>query len=261
MNRLAKILDHKRVELAERMQAMPLASLRDMAEKADAPLDFYKALKCPDGERPRLIAEVKCASPSRGVLVENFDPLALAETYRANGAAAISVLTDEKFFCGDMQYLRDIAAMQPRIPALRKDFILDEYQLYEARAAGASAALLIVAALEVTQVHDLRETCEGLGMHALVEAHAADEVDVALKAGAKVVGINNRDLVTFNVNLETSLELRAMIPKGVVVVAESGIFTKSDVDKLALADVDAMLVGEALVTAPNTADKVRELAG
>ena len=118
-----------------------------------------------------------------------------------------------------------------------------------------------MAALEVTQVQDLREVCEGLGMQALVEAHNADEVDVALKAGAKVVGINNRDLVTFNVNLETSLELRAMIPKGVVVVAESGIFTKSDVDKLALADVDAMLVGEALVTAPNTADKVRELAG
>ncbi|MBI9049216.1 MAG: indole-3-glycerol phosphate synthase TrpC [Anaerolineaceae bacterium] len=261
MSRLTEILDHKKIELAERMRIIPLAEVRIAAENSVHPLDFQAALKCQTGQCPRLIAEVKCASPSRGVLVKDFDHLKLAEVYRANGAAAISVLTDEKFFCGKLQYLKDIAALRPRIPVLRKDFILDEYQLYEARAAGASAVLLIVAALDPVQVRDLRESCEALGMHALIEAHAVDEVQIALDAGAKVLGINNRDLVTFNVNLETSLQLRGMIPKGVVVVAESGIFTKADVDKLALADVDAILVGEALVTAADTAQKVRELAG
>jgi indole-3-glycerol phosphate synthase len=261
MSRMDEILAYKRLELPKRMQTKPLSLVQAEAQASQQPLDTLAALRKPAKARPRLIAEVKAASPSRGVLVKNFDPLALAQVYCEYGAAAISVLTDEHFFRGRLEYLSQISAMQPRPVTLRKDFILDEYQLYEARAAGASMALLIVAALTASQLVSLREKCESLGMTALVEAHTAEEVHIALNCGAKLLGINNRDLGTFQVNLETSLRLRALIPPEVVVVAESGIFTRADVDRLADAGVDAILVGEALVTAPDIAAKVRELAG
>ncbi len=261
MSRLDAILAHKRVELVERMAAVPLRQVRGAAENGPAPLDFCAALRRPPEASPRLIAEVKCASPSRGVLVEDFDPLGLAEVYRANGAAAVSVLTDEHFFRGSLEYLREIAALEPRLPVLRKDFILEEYQLYEARAAGASAVLLIVAALKSDRLRALHALCGELGLAALVEVHAFVEVEAALAAGARLVGINNRDLSTFNVSLETTLRLRSAIPEGVVVVAESGIHRRADVDYLAEAGVDAILVGEALVTAADVAAKVQELSG
>ncbi len=261
MSRLDEILIHKRVELAERMAAVPLEQVRAAAEAGLTPLDFCAALRRPAGARPRLIAEVKCASPSRGLLVADFDPLGLAATYCANGAAAISVLTDERFFRGSLEHLRQVAALLPRLPVLRKDFILEEYQLYEARAAGASAVLLIVAALAPARLRVLQAACDRLGLAALVEVHAEDEVEAALASGARLVGINNRDLGTFQVKLETSLCLRPLIPAGVMVVAESGIHKRADVDCLAAAGVDAVLVGEALVTAGDVAAKVRELAG
>jgi indole-3-glycerol phosphate synthase len=261
MSRLDEILTHKRAELAVRMQEKPLAAIRAAAEASPLPQDALAALHRKEGQRPSLIAEVKGASPSRGVLVQDFNPLQLACVYRDNGAAAISVLTDEHFFHGSLAYLEQIAALQPRIPALRKDFILEEYQLYEARAAGASAALLIVAALSPQRLNSLRALCESLGMAALIETHKAEEVQIALDAGAKLLGINNRDLGTFQVNLETTLRLRPLVPQGIVLVAESGIHTRADVDHLADAGLDAILVGEALVTAADVAAKVCELAG
>ncbi len=239
---------------------MPLQAVRVAAEQAALPLDFLAAVRRPPGERPRLIAEVKCASPSKGLLVADFDPLRLARIYQENGAAAISVLTDERFFRGSLEHLRAVSALRPGLPTLRKDFILEEYQVYEARTAGASAVLLIAACLDGPRLRALREQAEALGLSALVEAHDQPELEAALASGARLVGINNRDLHTFTTSLETTLRLRPLVPAGVIVVAESGIHTRADVDRLASCDIDAVLVGEALVTAADVAAKVRELA-
>ncbi|HCE17139.1 MAG TPA: indole-3-glycerol phosphate synthase TrpC [Anaerolinea thermolimosa] len=262
MSRLDEILAHKRAELAARKALTSLADVRAAAGNALPPLDFKATIRRPLHARPRLIAEIKRASPSRGLLAgADFDPLRLAQAYRDNGASAFSVLTDERFFGGNLEHLRQVAALQPRRPVLRKDFILEESQIYEARAAGASAILLIVACLEFAQLGDFSRLAEELGMAALVEVHNLPELEVALKAGAQIIGINNRDLRTFEVRLETTLRLRPHIPPGVVVVAESGIHTRADADVLAEAGVDALLVGEALVAAQDTAAKVRELVG
>lgn len=207
-----------------------------------------------------LIAEVKCASPSRGLLSPDFDPLKLAATYATNGAAAISVLTDERYFKGHLDYLRQIRQAQA-IPLLRKDFICDPYQVYEARAAGADALLLIAAELVLSQLADLQALTHSLGMAALVEVHNLPELETALQSGARLIGINNRNLHTFQVSLETSQELRPLIPAEICVVAESGIHSAADVARLAGINVQAVLVGEALVTAADTAAKVRELSG
>ncbi|MEA4908785.1 MAG: indole-3-glycerol phosphate synthase TrpC [Anaerolineaceae bacterium] len=261
MSRLDEILTYKRAELETRMAETPLAQLRRQAEDSPLPPDFMAALQRPPQGAPRLIAEIKCASPSRGVLAHQFQPLQLARTYAANGAAAISVLTDEHFFRGGLHILRDVAALGLPTPLLRKDFILEEYQLYEARAAGASAALLIVAALEPQRLRALHALAADLGLAALVEAHNQAELEQALDLGAALVGINNRDLGTFTVSLETTVLLRPLVPAGVTVVAESGIFTTGDVERLAAVGVDAILVGEALVTAPDVAARVAELSG
>ena len=207
----------------------------------------------------RLLAEVKKASPSRGVLAESFDPLALAEIYAANGAAALSVLTDEKYFQGSLDFLTAIRE-RVDVPILRKDFTLDEYQIWEARAAGADAVLLIVSILEAAQLRDLLQAAAGLGLAVLVEAHTASELDVALGAGATIVGINNRNLKSFETRIETSLELLPLIPAGRVAVSESGFFTADQVRAVVAAGAHAVLVGEALVRATDVAAKVRELA-
>lgn len=262
MSRLDAILAHKRAELAALKESTSLAAMRAMAENAAPPLDFEAAIRRSPQGRPRLIAEIKRASPSRGLLARaEFDPLRLAEAYRDNGASAFSVLTDERFFGGSLENLRQVAALQPRLPVLRKDFILEEIQIYEARSAGASAVLLIVACLEHSQLRDFSALAKALGMTALVEVHSLPELEVALQAEAQVIGINNRDLRTFDVHLETTLRLCPHIPQGLAVVAESGIHTRADVDVLAEAGVDALLVGEALVVAQDTAAKVKELAG
>jgi indole-3-glycerol phosphate synthase len=258
MSILDEIFAHKRLEVAATQKKISAFDLEAAIKALPAPLDFAAALKGVLDSAPRLIAEVKYRSPSKGILIPGFDPMRLAHTYAANGAAAISVLTDEKYFGGSLDYLHNIADHNFGVPLLRKDFIFDRYQLLEARAAGASAVLLIAAMLEPDQLRDLLSAAHELGLEALVETHTPAEVEQALEVGAHVIGVNNRNLHTFAVSLETSLQLRPLIPSGVISVAESGIHTPQDVARLAAAGVDAMLIGEGLVTAPDVAAKVRE---
>ncbi len=260
MSILAEIFAHKRLEVEQARQTVPLSDLRASASDLPTALDFRGALRA-SGGGVRLIAEIKHASPSRGLIAVDFDPLKLAALYAENGAAAISVLTDERYFMGSLDYLRQVRRRLPGIPLLRKDFIYDPYQVYEARAAGADAVLLIVAGLAPAQLQELLGLAGELGMAALVEVHDQVELQHALQNGASLVGINNRDLHTFTVRLETSLELAALMPAGVCKVAESGIRQSSDVERLAAAGIQAVLVGEALVANPDPAAKVRELAG
>lgn len=270
---LTRILAHKRTEVARQQIKIPLEKLRISLEQAPPTRDFAAALRKTDAVA--LIAEVKKASPSRGVFREHFDHREIARTYIANGAAALSVLTDTRFFQGSVKYLegiRRLATSELRtaepatagVPLLRKDFILDPYQVYEARVYGADALLLIVAALDDTTLHELLTLTQALGMQALVEIHTAAELERALAAGARIVGINNRDLNSFQTTLETTEQLAAQLPSGAdrpVLVSESGIFTAADVARLRGCGVDAVLVGEALVTAPDIGARVRELAG
>jgi len=258
---LEKILAHKRTEIA----ALDTQSLRRTAEQSPAPRDFLSAIRRRHiGQTPSLIAELKRASPSKGILAPHLDLFQVADIYTQNGASAISVLTDEKFFMGKLETLRALRfTQQTELPLLRKDFIIDEVQLYESRANGADAVLLITAAL-TDDVHftDLHALALELGLTPLVEVHNEVETERALKLkDVKLFGINNRDLTTFNVSLETTERLRPMIPDEIAVVAESGIFTASDVERLANANVDAILVGESLVTADDIPAKVRELSG
>lgn len=260
MGILEAIFDYKRAELAERQRSLPLIQVRQAAEAADPPLDFVAALRG-TGRKPALIAEIKRASPSRGLLMPNFDPLRLARLYQQNGAAALSVLTEERYFQGHLDFLRQIAALTPRMPLLRKDFILDAYQVYEARAAGADAVLLIVSYLgEASRrgcLRDLHALIRELGMTPLVEVHTREELEIALQCEPLLVGINNRDLRDFSVRLETTLTLRPHVPLDICLVAESGIHSPADADRLAAEGVHAVLIGEALVTAPDVAEKVR----
>ena len=216
-----------------------------------------------------LIAEVKRASPSKGVLRSDFDPVQLATTYAANGATAISVLTDAPFFQGNLAYITQIRSQlvsylndsdQPcRVPLLRKDFIVHPYQVYEARAAGADALLLIAAIVSDDELVDLLSFTRAQGMTALVEVHDREELMRVLPLGPRLVGVNNRNLRDFSVNLDTCLKLRSLVLPDVCFVAESGIQTRADMERLAAAGVDAALIGEALVTAPDVGTKVREL--
>ncbi|MGH2523112.1 MAG: indole-3-glycerol phosphate synthase TrpC [Anaerolineales bacterium] len=267
---LEHILAHKRTEI----ERLDLAALFSAAADAPKPRDFLAALSAPPlGEQGRarvresvnLIAELKRASPSRGLLAPHLDLLQLARIYADNGAAAISVLTDEKFFLGSLATLRAIrdAPCAARLPLLRKDFILSPAQVYESRAAGADALLLIAAALpHDSGLADLHALTLDLGLTPLVEVHDLAEVERVLRLpGLKLIGINNRDLKTFTLSLGTTARLRPHIPAGICVVSESGIFTAAHVAQLAALDVDGILVGEALVTAPDIGAKVRELAG
>ncbi len=254
---LDKILDNTVQEVAVRQQITPLADMIDAAERTAPPRDFAGALR---RETVALIAEVKHASPSRGVLVDPFDPVVLATTYAANGAAAISVLTDARFFQGSLDDLRAVRAAVD-VPVLRKDFVIDFYQVYEARAAGADAVLLIVAALDDAQLANLYALARSLDLTALVEVHDEAELDRALHVGARVIGINNRDLHTFNVDLGTTARLAQRVPARVTLVAESGIHRAADVQAMAAAGARAVLVGEAVVQADDTAARVRKLSG
>jgi indole-3-glycerol phosphate synthase len=266
-NRLQEILRHKRTEI-ERLD------LREqMARAKDAPpvRDFLAALSpLPLGERPgaresrhpRLIAELKRASPSRGLLAPHLNLAELAQRYVENGAAALSVLTDEAFFLGHLNDLRELRfTHRVTRPLLRKDFLLAPVQVYESRAAGADAILLIVAALDDAALSDLHALALDLGLTALVEVHTAGEVERALRLpNVRLIGINNRDLTTFTVSLDTTARLRPLLPPKVTVVSESGFFTAEDVRRVAECGVDAVLVGEALVTAGDIGAKVRELS-
>ena len=258
---LEKILAHKRIEIA----ALDASSLRHAAEQSPVPRDFLYALKRRRvGHSPSLIAELKRASPSKGILAPHLNLFQVADIYFQNCASAISVLTDEKFFMGKLETMRELRFIQQtELPLLRKDFIIDEAQLYETRANGADAVLLITAVL-TDDVHfaELHALALELGLTPLVEVHNEAETERALRLqDVKLIGINNRDLTTFNVSLETTERIRPMIPDEIAVVAESGIFTAEDVERLASVNVDAILVGEALVTAEDIPAKVRELSG
>ncbi|MBI2872358.1 MAG: indole-3-glycerol phosphate synthase TrpC [Chloroflexi bacterium] len=257
---LDDILAAKRRDLERSRRNVPLADLEARIKSVPPPANFSGALM---GDRVRLIAEVKKASPSRGLLCPDFDPARLARTYAENGAAAISVLTEVDHFQGSLEHLAQVKEVVRGygLPVLRKDFIFDPYQLCEARAHGADAALLIVAILSPGQLGELFAAAQGLWLQCLVEVHSQAELETTLEAGAEVIGINHRDLRTFRVDLSLTERLRPLIPGGKVVVAESGITSAADVARFRALGVNAVLVGEALVTAPDVAAKVRELAG
>ena len=273
MSILAQIIEHKKMEIA----VLDAQALRRAADSSPPPRDFLAAICAllPGeelGMRSRrrasrslsLIAELKRASPSKGILAPHLDLFQVADIYAQNGASAISVLTDEKFFMGKLETLHELRfTRKSELPLLRKDFIIDEVQLYEARANGADAILLIAAALTDDKLFaDLHAIALGLGLTALVEVHDEAETERALKLkDVKLIGINNRNLATFEVSIETTERLRPMISDDIAVVAESGIFTANDVRSLANAKVDAILVGEALVTSDDIAGKVHELSG
>ena len=244
-------------ELESRKRSFPLKELQTVALEQPSPLDFASALH---GNHIKLIAEVKKASPSRGVIRSDFNPVAIAQTYAANGAAAISVLTEARYFQGSLNHLRDIRkALGNRLPLLRKDFLCDPYQVYESRAYGADSLLLIVAILTPEKLKELLGLSHELGMSCLAEVHNEAELEIALKGGARIIGINNRDLTTLTVDLTTTERLRPLIPKDRTVVSESGIKDRSDMGKLKKWGVDAVLIGESLMSAPNIATKMKEL--
>ncbi len=254
---LDKIVAHKRRELEERKSNTSILEMELLAGEQDPPRSFRASLQS-DGVA--LIAEVKKASPSKGLLSADFDPVRLALEYQHGGANAISVLTDERFFQGSLDHLRSIKR-STSLPVLRKDFVFDPYQVVEARAAGADCVLLIVSILEDELLPSLSELATTTGMAVLVEVHDEIEVRRALEAGAELIGINNRDLRTFDVDLRTTERLRQTIPSYCTVVSESGIHGPSDVAMLREWDVDAMLVGESLVVAEDSGAKVQELIG
>ena len=256
---LDEIVSEKRRELAQQQELVTLAALEERIAARLTPLNLSGALL---GREVRLIAEVKKASPSRGLLCPDFDPVRLAGIYASNGAAAISVLTDPRFE-GEPDHLAQIkeSGVSQRLPVLRKDFIFDPYQVYEARAMGADALLLIVAILTPQQIRELLNLALRFWMQCLVEVHDRQELQIALDAGAEIIGINNRDLRTFKTDLKVTEQLAPLVPRGKIIVSESGITQRNDLVRLKDMGVNAALVGEALVTAPDTGAKVRELTG
>jgi len=246
---LKKILARKAEEVAAAKRARPLAHLREAARAAPPPRDFAGALEAKIAAgQAAVIAEIKKASPSKGLLRADFDPAAIAASYAAHGAACLSVLTDREFFQGAPQYLAAARAACD-LPALRKDFVLEEYQVFEARALGADCVLLIAAALELARMQELESAAAELGMAVLIEVHDAAELDIALALRSPLIGINNRNLRSFETRLDTTLELLPRIPPGRRVVTESGIRTREDVSLLRARGVNAFLVGEAFMRA------------
>ena len=256
---LERIVAQTRLDLEQRKQERPLEEMMRLAIAQPPPRDLLETIRPGRSKsKVRLIAEVKRASPSKGLLAPHLDPVELARSYEANGAAAISVLTEPHFFLGSPEYLTAIK-QAVNIPVLRKDFIMDEYQVYEARAWDADAILLICAILDDQQLRRLLKAAHDQHMRCLVEVHNAGETRRAVAAGAVVIGINSRDLVTFDMNPSLVRELRQLIPADRVVVAESGIHTAADARRLARYDVQAMLVGESLVKSNDVATQMRSL--
>ena len=273
---LDTILEHKRREVKAKKNARYLADLKTTIRDLPAPIGFYQALaglpvrpvvgpsgpvSISGGELPRLIAEVKKASPSKGVIREDFDPLAIARTYHEHGASALSVLTDREFFQGSLDYLRTIREEIP-LPALNKEFMVDELQFYEARAHRADAVLLIVAALDRVQLIDFYHLArQEFGLDVLIEVHHERELDLVLERlpEARLIGINNRDLASFVTSLDVTFRLAKRVPAGKLIVSESGIATRDDAKRVAEAGVRAILVGESLMAAKDIGAKIREL--
>ncbi len=244
---LNKILATKREEVAAGLNKTSLEAMRDLALSQPDCRDFIgNIVKKVDASKPAVIAEIKKASPSKGVIREDFDPAAIAKSYEQGGAACLSVLTDSQYFQGSTAYLQQARAAC-KLPVLRKDFMIDPYQVYEARAMGADCILLIAAALDLGQLQTLELTAHNLGMAVLVEVHNAEELNLALQLETPLLGINNRNLRTFEVSLQTTLELLEDIPEDRFVVTESGIFTPEDVALMRSHDVHGFLVGEAFM--------------
>lgn len=254
---LEQIVNSTRKSVAKRKLRTPLADLEQTIGHRAPPRDFAGAIQ---GVDIKLIAEIKRASPSKGVLCKNLDASALARIYKQSGAAAVSVLTESEYFRGSFADLKAVCR-EIDLPLLCKDFIVDGYQIYQARAHGADAALLIVAILTQHELKTLMDTAKSLGMATLVEVHSKDELERALGLHPKIIGINNRNLTDFSVNLETTLSLKPLIPDGTSVISESGIHNRTDVLRLQQARVNAILVGEALVASPDPAAKISELLG
>lgn len=238
---LDEIIENKLMEVEQSEKDLPLEQLIEKQSEAPPVRDFYKAL-WPDGNL-KIIAEIKRASPSKGIISKNFDPVLIAKGYAEAGASALSVLTDEKYFKGSLDYLRQIRDAVDT-PLLRKDFIMRPYQIYEARLYGADALLLIVSALDQIALNELLELTQSLGMNALVEVHDEKEMERAVSAGARIIGINNRDLKTFTVDLGVSKRLSKNAPANSIVVAESGIKTEDDIRALRSQGVHVFLIGE-----------------
>jgi len=255
---LARIVEARRHAIAHRQRVLPLAVLKmAVAKKVSPPRDFPGALS---RGSINIIAELKKASPSRGLLREDFQPASLAPALEAAGAAALSVLTEEDFFQGSLAHLKE-ARKACGLPVLRKDFIVDPWQVWEARAAEADSFLLIAAILSDESLGELLALGRELGMEALVEVHAREELKRALKAKARIIGVNNRDLANFQVRLETSLELVQAIPDECVAISESGIRVRQDIERLRQAGFDAFLIGEHLMSYPDPAAALRGLLG
>ncbi|QDS89289.1 Indole-3-glycerol phosphate synthase [Rosistilla ulvae] len=255
---LDTIIAKKHEELAAAKRVRPIEQLEALAAAAAAPLDFHAALAATD--EVRLIAEVKKASPSAGIIREDFDPVAIATTYANSGAACISVLTDESFFQGNLEFLRQIrAAVQ--IPLLRKDFIIDRYQLLEARAAGADCVLLIAECLSAEQLITLHRQAGELGLQTLIEFYDDENLPAVLATEGRLIGVNNRDLRTFHTDLGHTIRMRSQIPADRLLVGESGIRTNEDVKSLGAAGVKAILVGESLMRQSDIGQAVRTLLG
>ena len=254
---LAEIVEHKCSEVATRRAVRPLPEVRGTAEASRVPRGFANAIETRD---PAVIAEIKRASPSEGVIRGEFDPASIAMSYERAGAACLSVLTDERYFMGCDGHLEE-ARNATKLPALRKDFIVDPYQVYESRALGADCLLLIAAALDDRQLADLARLAGELGLDVLIEVHDRGELEAALDLEPKIVGINNRDLSTFTTNLDTTIDLLSVIPDAVTVVTESGVHTPDDVRRLRDAGVRAFLVGTAFMREPDPGKALERLFG
>jgi indole-3-glycerol phosphate synthase len=254
---LQKIIENKKDEIDRQREILPLGELRQMLADRPPTLDFAGALR---GRASAVIAEVKRSSPSKGRIREDFDPVAIADIYERNGASAISILTERKFFEGRAAYVPRIRKAVT-LPLLRKDFIVDPYQVAETRVLGADALLLIARVLEAGELLEFIGLASELGLAALVEVHDEADLEKALAAGARIVGINNRDLETFRTDIEVSIRLARRIPKGITVVSESGINRRKDIERLMEADIHAFLVGESLMREADIGKKLRELLG
>lgn len=255
MNILEEILEHKQQEITLAKKTIPKEQLMSMPDFERQCFSLRRALS---GKEISVIAEIKKASPSKKVIREDFNPLEIACEYVGNGASALSVLTDNKYFQGDIRYIADIRSSVP-IPILRKDFIIDSYQLIEAKAFGADAVLLIAAAMKPERLHDLFNEANALGLECLVEVHNIEELNILNFVSAKIIGINNRNLSTFTVDISTAIRVASRIPKDIVVVSESGISNRADIDQLTSHGIHAVLVGESLMRAKNPGEALRAL--
>jgi len=241
---LDDIVEYKKGELKKSSELIPLVELQLKLRNMQSPLDFYSTAIADSSLK--VISEIKKASPSKGIICENFDPVKIAKSYEVNGASAISVLTDENFFQGSIDYLSQIRTVV-NIPLLRKDFTIDPYQIYEARAHGADIVLLIAAILEKDQIKEYLEIVDSLNMNAIVEIHNHEELDKVIDTGCKIIGINNRNLKTFEVDLSTTVELIKYIPEDILVISESGISDPDDIRMLRKLGVNTFLIGESFM--------------